>query len=958
MLIENFPHDRYMKVLNLSGFPKNALEFEESQDLFQQTMYVDYQLMLLLRDDGKTAARSSRPENPDPIDKISDLIAHAHSVDANYSSTNKRYYEQLYHLVVLANLYHAKRDFEGSRKTLEGVNLNIGKFDSQVQADFLAYLAARFYALLGASLEDFASCWTDYLVNLKLYGSKSSVAANEWKEVILKYSLSFLTANENNPLEFQDVLSQMSSGSECSVVAIANFAVRPENAMYVLKVFRSEYVMYLENILARKIEQTLEFPNASSTASLEVDFVESLYESLNDISDHRWVVNFILWPSTSKKFLLNMTEKTYQSQIVLLNLVRNLIDTKEYDEALGAFKTYATYVDKDAQQHGGATPNILEVIDVYATCIHAFNPLRSIIADSNSQDKKFKYNSTESVVEDLHAFAISLSSYLHKFASLAELRYDEETGAFSENPLSFLYHRYNTNFPSNDKGKVVRILSKAWFALGNFYYYLTTHESADASTLETNLSKVRLYYKNSLIINSTGNVDYLFNYALLLAQSQSLSAALRLCKFVLNRYPESFKTWNLLVLLSSALEQQSSSEDNTAKSFENASLLDSLVEGEQLDGVKIAEKTNCHRASTQLEKFIDDALSIAGLHMKKVEESGGVLPFQIKYELLQLKMTQIAVWEANQGVEYILDFVVEVLVMFRELFPRTFDVPDAEPIQPGVSRAEGRWSHRPSVMDPADVTVLKSKGKTKDKTLAKERIQKLSQVAQDVAPKKAASNEAAPNEPASKQAAKKRTRLLAHIGPIRRPHTDTKQEEDRTLQEIWLWIASIYLKLGLLEEAEQCIVEAETVAKPNVTTYTYLGLLTSKSRKFLSLQEYERSLEVFHSPEERFNRKAYGSTLLGMCKLFITDDESDNSLFISSKDRDAGLIRLKNYLEQYSLCWPYGSNSPELWYYLSTIYQKFDDKVLNRKALWKCVELETSRPVRSYSVCEDFYTTI
>lgn len=929
-----------MKVLNLSSFPKNVIDFQESQEFFQQIMYLDYQLMLLIQHEfgGRVFARSSPSRTPEiTMEKISDLITRANSVDANYSSANKQYYEKLYHSVVLAHLYHLNSDFGGCRDTLRRVSLNSGGFESHNQADFISYLNARFYSLLGVSHEDSNSSLIDYLVNLKQYGSKSMVAANDWNDVIFKNILLLLSSNGSVPLRFGDLISQEFSDNACSMVAIANYALRPENEKYILKEFRTDYISFLAELLSSKIKQTVDFPNASSANNLDLQFVESLYESLNEISTHRPVISYFLKPSLSRKFLLNMTEKTYQSQIVLLNLIRTLIDANEYDEALGAFKTYKTYVAKDEQQHGGQTSNILEVIDVFATCIYDFNPLRSIIADPSSEHNKFKYNTLESVVDDLHEFSESLIGYLKKFTLMAELSYDEEIGEFSENPLSFLYHRYNTNFLPNDKSKIVRILSKAWFSLGNFYYFLTTHGSADSSILEANISKVSLFYKNCLIINSSGNSEYLFNYALSLAQTESLSAAVRLCKFVLKRYPESFKTWNLLVLASSALEQQSSSEDTMAKTFSKTTLLDSLVDGDKgyEDGEKNGEMANGHRSITQLEKFVDDGLNIAGLYMVKMKQGGMPLSLQTKYEILQLKMTELAVWEANQGVEFILESVVEIFALYRELFQERIHDSSDRASKSGVSRAEGRWSHRPSVMDPADVTVLAAKAKTKDTTLAKERIQRLSKVAHEAGSKHKTSSEG--------------------LRPSKTASPAHKQDEDHILQEIWLWTASIYLKLGLLEEAEQCIVEAETVAKPNVKTFTYLGLLTSKSRKFLSLQEYERSLEVFHSPQEKYNKKAYGTTLLGMCKLFITDDESDNSLFISSKDRDAGLIRLKNYLEQYSLCWPYGSNSPELWYYLSTIYENFDDKVLYRKALWKCVELESTRPVRPYAVCEFFY---
>lgn len=926
MLIEDSPHEKYMCILSLGSFPKTVLDFQESHEFFSQIVFVDYQLRLLLQHEfgGKLLTRISvLNASETAISRISELIQYAQSVDASYSLGLRSYEEALYFAVVLAHLHHLNSDSDSTKQALRSVNLTeYPNFDSATQAQFVVYLTARYYALLGATTEDTYKKWIEYLVSLRQYGTKSEISANEWNDLIFKNILKVLSSNGSSPLRFNDLITQQFTDNACTLVAVLNYALKPENEKYILKDFRTDYITFLAELLQGKIKQKVEFPDASAENDQEISFVQTFYETLNDISAHRPVITYFLKPSLSKKFLVNATEKSYQSQIVLSNLVRTLIDCGEYDEALGAFKTYATYVEKDAQQHEGSHKNILEVIDVFSTCLYDFNPIRAIVQDAKSVSKKFKYNTLDNVIEELHLTAKYLLSYLHKFTELADLSYDEELETFADNDLLFLYHRYNTNFLASDKSKIVGVLSKAWAALGQFHYYLATYDSASPEILDKNTRKVSLYYKNSLIVNSTGNVTYLFNYAYTLAQTHSLASAVRLCKFILKRYPESFRTWNLLVLATLAIGQQEMALDTTAKTMRKDGVLDGLTEGEE------PEQTTL---KTQLEKFIEDALNIAGLYMVKNRQNGVELSLQTKYEILQLKMTQLAVWEANQGVEYILESVTEIFSLYRELFQESAPEVGHARQHSSVSRAEGRWSHRPSVIDPSDLTLLQAKETNKDRSAAKERIKRLSHVAHD--------------------GKLGRSKLLK---PTKNAPPATKQDEKRILQEIWLWTALIYLKLGLLEETEQCIVEAETVDKPNVKTFTFLGLLTSKLRKFLSLQEFERSLEIFHSPEERFNKKAYGVTLLGMCKLFLIDDDAESSLFISTKDLDAGLIRLKNYLEQYSLSWPYGANSSELWYYLSLIYEKFDDKVLYKKALWKCVELETWRPVRAYDVCEEF----
>lgn len=920
MLIESSANQRFMLTLNLGLFPRKALDFQESQDFFQQIIFVDYQLQLLVQHElnGKLLAKLLK--NPDDqtavSEKLRQLIDYVQSIDANYSSSNKTYEEFLYFTVVLAHLHYLDLDLERMHNVLASISIvPTHVVDSIVEADFIEYLNARYYALLGLSnVGDSHAHWIEYLGSLAKYGLKSQIAANRWNDSIFHNILLFLSSSGARPVLFKDLLNQRFGENACAVVAICNFAMKPEHEKYILKDFRSDYIVFLTELINNKIKQQSQFPDATRESYEENDFIESLYETLNDISTHRPVVTFFLKPKLSKTLLVNMTEKTYQSTIVLGNLIRTLIDLEEYDEALAAFKTYVDYLNKEQEQHGGQIRNILEVIDLYSTCIYHFNPLRSLALVDGAASKKFRYNSAYTIMEQVASFTADLQRYLQELTRVAELSYDEELETFADNKLLFLYHRYNTNVLMNDRSRFVRIISSAWFALGNYYSYLATHESPNAESMRENTEKVQLFYKNSLIINSTGSSAYLFNYALVLAHSQALKPAVTLCKFILKRFPESFRTWNLLVLVVSAIETETSGLSDAK--HDNSAILDGLNGS----------------ASSDLEKFIEDSLNIAGIFMLKNRQHGVSLPLQTKYEILQLKMTHLAVLEARHGVEYILESIAEVFVLYRELF-HEIDLPKdprAMYHHPG-SRLDGKWSHRPSVIDPSDTATLNGKSsmqREREGNSAKEKMKRLSKVPSSV--------------------------VIKSSKPTKAASSSTQREERRILQDVWLWTASIYLKLGLLDEAEQCIVEAETVDKPNVMSYTYLGLLTSKSRKFLSLQEFERSLEFLHQPEEKYSKKAYGLTLLGMCKLFIVDDEPNNSLFISSKDLDAGLIRLKNYLEEYSHCWPYGQNSSEVWYFLSSIYEKFDDKLLFNQSLWRSVELENVRPVRAYLVCEEF----
>lgn len=928
MLIEATVNDKYMRTLSLGSFPTNVLDFQESPDFFQQIVFVDYQLQLLIQHDlgDAIASKKNSEAAKAATDKLDQLKNYVSSVGANYSTGNSSYEENLYYTVVLADLHYLSSEYDQMSATLSSFTLSSSpRLDTETQRDFVDYLTARFHALYGSGKRDGAyKHWLEYLTNLRKYGTKSQIAANRWQDTILLRVVGRLSSNGARPLRFKDILAQAFGENASSIIAISSFCLRPENERHVVKEFRGDFSVFLTELINQKIKQKRDFPDASSNTKEEDDFIDSLYEALYDISTQRPLVAQVLKPKLSKKFLVNMTEKTYQSFTVLSNLIRTLLDLEEYDEAIAALKTYVDYVEKDVEQNNGRVNNILDVIDIYTMCIQHFNPKHSVIPSSHDPEipKRFKYNDLYTVVEQLKGFTEQLTHYMLLLAKVAELKYDDEVG-MKDNRISFLYHRYNVNLVMADQSKFVRIVSKAWFVIGDFYSYLASYASPTHQIMKQNKEAVLQNWKNSLIVNSTGNSTLLFRYALDLAHNNYVEPALKLCKFTLKKYPEQFQVWNLFVLLHSAIEAEASSTNTEVKQTNNASILNDL------------KKSGSHSSEMpELERFVEDALNIAGIYMQKSAQKGASISFQKKYSILQLKMTQIALWEAKHGIDFILDSIAEVFVLYRELFEvggssaqpdhsssRNLQLPHLSTV---TSRAESKWSHRPSVVDPSipELKVDKSRA-TRDK------IKRLSKIGGDSS--------------AGKTSSKAHQDALQASKPAR-----------RILQDIWLWAASIYLKLGSLEEAEECIVEAETVSTPNVKTFTFLGLLTSRSRKFLSLQEFERSLEEFHHPEEKFNKQSYGVTLLGMCKLFIEDDDAQNSLFISLKDKDAGLIRIKNYLEGYSNCWPYGYNSPELWYYLSTIYEKFDDKLLFNEALWKCVELENKRPVRAYQVCEDW----
>lgn len=890
MFIES-AYDGVLKTLNLGCFPKEVVSYQDSQDFFKQLVFIDYQLQLLIQNefDGTelvpaalyhgTADRKSTEE------KLAQLISYTESVTSNYSAINKDYQDKLYCTILLGHLYYLNSQDDLLHETLNSITVNNNYYHSKkfsgAQNDFLNYLICRYHVLIGVlSTDNSYKLWIEYLYYKEKPFCKTEVAANYWLDILFKYLSLTISNNGETQLSFQQVFKLKFIENKNSFIRYCNYLINFKAGINVNKIidkdFKNEYSKYLTSLITDQLKLKIDFPNADGNNDEFDDFVDNLYSTLGRKGKR------LLNLHTSKKNLINLMEKTYQSKIILSHYIKILLELNEYDEALASFRTLINYFEKDEEINKGEIRDILSIIEIYATCLIKFNPI------NENKTKKFTYNSNKLVTEQLFSFGDKLFHYLSILKDICHLSYDEDDAykKHANNNLSFLYNKYNTNILLADKNDFIQLVSKSWFSLGYLYYYHLVFKSPPTQDLNlTYQKKLIKYYKNSLIVNATANVDYLFNYALVLSYSHETTASIKLCKFILKKFPESFQTWNLLAL--------------------NTSI------------------TNIH----ELEKFINNALNIAGIYIIKCKNDEYKILLNVKYEILQLKLTQLAILEKLYGTMSIMENLKEIFILYYELFDVKFEeqIKDSKAFdhQRKQHLTDDKWSHRPTLIDPK---VDKKGGNNYSKReYAKENIKQISKI---------------------KSSGSTKRKDLKHSTAMQ----TITEDEKRILQDIWLFTGKIYYKIGSFEELELCIIEAENIYKPNVKTFIALGYLTSKQSKFLSLQEFEKSLEALEDME--FEKQDYLENLLGLCKLFLIDDNIESSLFISNKDLNNGVIRLKNHLETFLSCWPLGYNSIEIWYFLSLIYEKFDDKILLNKSLKKCIELESTRPVRNVSHCD------
>lgn len=913
MIIED-AHDRVMQTLNLGCFPKLVVsqptKWSELPLAFERLVYGDYIINELIQ---TQFGGDELPDDSHVLLEIKQKLTMVFDVVDSAKNIADGYCDQLYYAVVKAHLCFLDGSMDEMKRVLTSVSVSAAGLPAHTlgyQLEFIQYLTVRYYVLLGLTNWKY---WLEYLTAYSRLFLRSQVAANHWlRNLFYELGLS-LAANGN--LVFAELADLPFYKNERAVIGFGLYVII--HTKLVDTKFVEEFMLWLDQVVVSKISDNRQrFPDANTPTPEIDDFVNNLYILVEQYDRLSYPAvsarprQRLLKPLTLHQYLVAQTSRTYQLKGVVSNLVYTLLAQDQYDEAFLAFLTIKQYNLLTEAHHHGYIEDILALINLYLTCIIEMHP---------ALRPDFLYADETTVVAEIASMVDRVKELLGKFGEYADI----SVGGDLNDDLGFLYTRYNPNVVVLDRLNLVEVVSHAWYAVGFYYLNLAVWFLPTLDQMTTAVDNAVVNLRNAVTVNSTGNATYLYTYALALSHTGRIKLALKLCKFILKRYPEMFKTWNLMTLILSAVETNKAD---------------------------LGKETS----KSELEKFIDNALNIAGLYTNKHKDR---MSLETKYEILQLKLTQMAVLERNHGIQYILEHLTDVFVLFHELL----SVSPAPKQSAHQSPAhDSSWSHRPSFIDPgtsnhgpvanggtphANGHVVQLERKNSS-ALSRRHSLSLDRFRRSSSKKATLSKDhhvvAAPAPVAAEPVSLLKLRL-----------SSTETTERKIMQQLWLWTARIYMRVGLADEAEQCLVEAELIYEPNVRTFTALGYLTSESRKFLALQEFERLLEIMNA-QGRPSLEDYGTTVLGLAKLFILDDKPDSLLFLSTIDRQLGIIRVKKLLEVFSTSFGYGYNSPEVWYFLSKVYEVVDDKVLLKKLLWKCVDLEDYRPVRAYSSIEGF----
>lgn len=189
------------------------------------------------------------------------------------------------------------------------------------------------------------------------------------------------------------------------------------------------------------------------------------------------------------------------------------------------------------------------------------------------------------------------------------------------------------------------------------------------------------------------------------------------------------------------------------------------------------------------------------------------------------------------------------------------------------------------------------------------------------------------------------------------------------LQMVWLFASALYMKIPENhKDARDAIHEAINVSKE----FKNLNCNTARGYLFLAQNQYKRASKEFNTvlladpynvgPLVGLARVVYPEDDSKICNYYRLRPSTPDSLgqeeaskpepaFVSEADRSANVARLKLLLESAIAHSIEASHSPEIWWYLSLIYEQYKD-IGYENSLINCVRYEETEPIRPFKYCD------
>lgn len=596
---------------------------------------------------------------------------------------------------------------------------------------------------------------------------------------------------------------------------------------------------------------TAQVTSKSSNRPIE-QFVDSLFKNWQSMMKFQGPLDIVTDPHDKKETLRLLTvlreasKKTFHSCAIMRYLVVTLVSIGNYSEALDAFNTYTAYQEK------------------------ARIRLASFSSTNGSlQNDSISFGDDDKSVVRVFAKAIDLIVIVKKDGVLAKQTADRLSRWLNNENLIGSHRK--TKSKHEKVGSIISAdlsdgFALVWASIGRAYaLYASQANTSDERQQAYQLAVSA--YENSLNFHPD-DIEFYFNFALLLAENGQLSKSLSVAKEALLIDNQKYQLWHLIGLLLAAMEDY--------------------------------------------EKSLQAVGNAMDILAAKPEEFSSLPDFE-KEQFLQLKMSEIAVLEASEGIDTALELIPDVFSLYGALHPNV----------------EAGSGNNNSTSNEPDVYTEKEGGRVSP---ARSRKFKLT-------PTFSRSTIRSHRDDVNGHAISGHNRHASVIPPM---SSTTDGIAKSNLHSLWVWTASLYRRGGLLEDARESLAEAYKLKNNNSNIYVEQGLLFKLNNEpVLALKEFESALE-----KDGYNPRA----IVGFVQLIHEQSELESSpLFMDENDKLAAVTRAHGLLELLVQSGR-GFNCSEAWYLMSIAKESEGDTEGAKAALWRCVELEETRSVRSFKV--------
>ncbi|CAI4063802.1 hypothetical protein SUVZ_07G4260 [Saccharomyces uvarum] len=523
-------------------------------------------------------------------------------------------------------------------------------------------------------------------------------------------------------------------------------------------------------------------------------------------------------------FIVSSMEKTFQSidisktaMILFQNLSNNNSNDEIKQQSLKRestlnFVNFVKYNNKYYQLNNNSHHDIISFLDAYAFILQDSS-------EADSIENLFDYDNTVST------FTTSLISFYGEY-NLPLMSKTES--------LNWLENSTRSVFPEN----ISKILVNAWSTLYEIRkYQLDFLTSNDLTSYLCNAMMLSTKEKESITNEEEEEGEeeetlreLQFKYSYTLAQQRHIEPAIKtLESLILSKSPNCYKAWHLLALCRSVQE----------------------------------DKEMSYKIVCSVLEAMNESLQSDTLHLND------------RWQLIHLKLTQLAIIEEIFGTLEALETLPEVFELYTKLFPDS---------RPELNSAGPKYS----------------------------------------------------------------------------------QTKEYLLQMVWIFAANMYMRTKENDsDAKAAIKEATKVESKfknlncNISN-GYLSIIKDEAN--VALKEFETVLYY-----DEYNLDA----LIGFAELIFPEELDGNEeklesyytlsldkkstkraqlTFVNDTDRSAAYARLKFLLECAILESIEAYHSPEVWWYLSLIYEKYQDDEY-KNSLLKCVKYQELNPIRSFRYC-------